>query len=233
MRLIRDFMIGLMTSVWFVLALVPAVSAHDPGTWFDLIGWDNHHDIDYKIDDSIPGSNGSNFEDRIHDGADHWNAVTGVDGFTFDDNGNDSTGWVDACNWEDLGPVDIRVFYRDLTNGIPGQTQRCERYDFGLDVYYITAARVAFNSDETWYKGTGNVPANEVSVEEVALHEFGHATGTFRGGAYGGHWPPEPSFACAVGGAEADWTMCPVVTPGESYLLPLEPHDIDTFQNAY
>jgi len=27
--------------------------------------------------------------------------------------------------------------------------------------------------------------------------------------------------------------MCPVTTPGEDYLIPLEPHDIDTFQSFY
>jgi hypothetical protein len=34
-------------------------------------------------------------------------------------------------------------------------------------------------------------------------------------------------------GAEADWTMCPGNVAGNSYLLPLEPHDIDTFQDWY
>jgi hypothetical protein len=36
-----------------VLAPPPAALAHDPFVWFDPIGWDNHQDINYKIDDSI------------------------------------------------------------------------------------------------------------------------------------------------------------------------------------
>ncbi len=234
MRRRDDFVLGMLLGASLLVPWSNAVSAHNPGTYFSpLVFWDNHQDIDYKIDDSIPGTNGSAFEDRISDGAGAWNAVTGVNGFTFDDMGNSSTNWADPCTWENSAAVDIRVFYRDLA--VPGVSLLCVRYDSQIGAYYSTAGRMGFNDDNsvTWYTGTGNVPAGEVSVEEVALHELGHLTGTFYNGAYEGHWQPEPSFACALGGAESDFTMCPLVTPGKSYLLPLDAHDIDTFQNAY
>ena len=85
----------------------------------------------------------------------------------------------------------------------------------------------------TWYTGTGNVPSGEAPAQETALHEFGHATGVFRGGGYGGHWPAAPSTQCAAGGEESDWTLCPAGSLGKKYRVPLEPHDIDTFQDFY
>ncbi len=196
--------------------------------------WDNHQDIDYKIDASIPGSNGSAFETRIHNGADEWNAVTGVNGFTFDDDGNGDVGFTGPCSWEDTAAVDIWVFYEPISqSGAAGLTLRCEVYDLGLDVFIVEAARIQFDPEFTWYTGTGNVPAGEVWVQELALHEFGHATGTFRGGNYDGHWESPPSNKCAFGGSEADWTMCPAAYAGKSYWQPLDEHDIDTFQSWY
>jgi len=227
---VGDVLRGFLLGALIVLVLPSPSQAHDPYVWFDPLAWDNYTDVNYQIDDSIPGDNGSNFETRIHDGVADWNAVTGVGGFTFDDVGNGNKSWGDPCNWQDAA-TDIWVFYHDITS--VGQTKWCEVWHNQQQYWDIQSARVAFDTDPTWYRGTGNVPSGEISVWEASTHEFGHATGTFRGGNYGGHWPPEPSTQCALGGAESDWTMCPVTTPGEDYLIPLEPHDIDTFQSFY
>jgi hypothetical protein len=70
MRIVpRDTVVGFLLGIFLVvLAPPPAALAHDPFVWFDPIGWDNHQDINYKIDDSIPGDNGSNFEKRSRRG---------------------------------------------------------------------------------------------------------------------------------------------------------------------
>jgi hypothetical protein len=103
----------------------------------------------------------------------------------------------------------------------------------------IHSARIAFdNNSVTWYTGTGDPPAGEAPAEETATHEFGHSSGTYLGGnpdlgSSGGHWPAAPSSQCTLGGDESDWTMCPAGTLGHAYRIPLEAHDIDTFQGFY
>ena len=203
--------------------------AHDAQQWFNPIAWDTL-DVDYRIDDSVSGSGGSMFEDRLHDGAGEWNAISGVGGFDFDDTGNGNRSWAQPCNWED-DATDIWVFQHDI--GSTGQMLQCQIYRPGQDITLIESARVVLDTDGPWYKGTGNVPDGEVSVWEISAHEFGHATGTYISGPNGGHWPGPPSNQCSIGGAEADWTMCPSGFAGFAYLIPLEPHDIDTFQDFY
>jgi hypothetical protein len=61
----------------------------------------NFVDVDYKIEDSIPGANGSAFENRVHDAAAKWNAICCVAGFLYVDAGNDGHAWGNACGWED------------------------------------------------------------------------------------------------------------------------------------
>ena len=103
----------------------------------------------------------------------------------------------------------------------------------------LHSARITFDSTpDEWYAGTDEPPAGQYAVADSATHELGHATGTYWGGNptegnYGGHWIDAPSAMCAVNGAESDWTMCGYQAPGHTYLVPLETHDIDTFQDFY
>lgn len=220
--------------LWIVLLTAPLAQAHDPFVWFEPLGWDDHTDIDYRIDDSIPGDPGSNFEDRIHDGVAEWNAVTGVGGFTYVDAGNGNESWGDPCNWKN-DAVDVWVFFHDIASS--GLTSWCPVYHRQRDYTDIHAARAAFDSalasNLAWYRGTGDVPSGEVSVWEVSAHEFGHVTGVYLGGNNDAHWPAPPSNQCASGGAQSDYTMCPTNYAGEDYQIPLDAHDIDTFQNFY
>ena len=167
-----------------------SASAHDAHQWFDPLAWDTL-DVDYRIDDSIPGSGGSMFEDRIHDGASEWNVVGGVGGFDFDDSGNGNRSYAQPCNWED-DAIDIWVFQQDI--GSTAQMLQCEIYRPGQDITVIESARVVFDTDGPWYKGTGNVTAGQISVWGTAAHEFGHATGTFIDGPNGSHWPGAPGI---------------------------------------
>jgi len=230
-----EVLLGFLVSL-FLLLPIPA-QAHDASDWFDPLAWDNYQDIDYKIDESIPGDNGSEFEERIHDGKAEWNAVTGVDNFRYDNNGNGNENWQHPCNWMDTASVDIWIFYHDIPS--VGEHLACAHFHQSQGFTDIHSARIAFDTDSvTWYKGTGNPPSGEAAVHETALHEFGHGTGVYRGGnpdkdTSGGHWPAAPSNQCAFGGSESDWTMCPAGTLGHKYRVPLEPHDIDTFQDFY
>ena len=232
------FFHGLILGMYVVLVAASPAHSHMWQDWFDSIGWDDKTDIDYRIDDSIPGANGSNFEMRIHDGAAAWNAITGTGGFTYVDSGNGNISFQLPCNWEDDAAVDVWVFFEAISD--PALTTRCEVFHQQQQFTDVQAARVTFDStpsDFTWYKGTGNVPAGEGSVRDASTHELGHASGVYRGGttmgSSGGHWPGQPSNQCALGGAESDWTMCPIGYLGEDFLFPLDAHDIDTFQDYY
>jgi hypothetical protein len=232
--LVRGFLLG----IWLVLMVPGSATAHDATDWFNPIRWDNHHDVNYKIDDSIPGGGGSQFEDRIHDAVSDWNAITGVDSFHFDDVGNANNNNSNPCDWED-NAVDVWVYFHDITP--PAQTTWCFVYHSGADFTDLQSAKVQFDSNlpsgQAWYKGTGSTPSGEIWVKEAALHEFGHVTGTYVGGSSngnsGGHWIAPPSAQCASNGDESDFTMCPFTTLGHAYLEPLDTHDIHTFQDFY
>jgi hypothetical protein len=236
MRIVpRDTVVGFLLGIFLVvLAPPPAALAHDPFVWFDPIGWDNHQDINYKIDDSIPGDDGSNFEMRIHDATAEWNVITGAGGFHYDDIGNGNHSWQPPCNWQN-DTTDLWFFSHDI--GFPGAvTNNCEIYHPQQQYTDVQASRVAFDNGGhiNWYVGTGNVPANQAWVQEAALHEEGHVTGVYRGATNAAsHWPAAPSNMCAEGGAESDFTMCPMAYLGVAFQEPLDAHDIDTFQNFY
>jgi hypothetical protein len=234
----QGFVLGLALASVALFPLVPLpANAHNSGYWFNPVTWDVIGDIDVRIDDSIPGAAESNFEDRIHDGRKRWNGQCCIGSFIFIDAGNGSRAYGPPCDWAET-TVDVWVFYASI-GAAGGLASECVIYHPQQDQNYIHSGRLIFDSTGvTWHTGDSDPPAGELWVEEVATHEFGHLTGTFIGGNpaegnTGGHWVPEPSPMCAAGGAESDWTMCPLGTLGHSYLVPLETHDIDTFQDLY
>jgi hypothetical protein len=240
MEIVHGFLLAVL-----IVASTPTIAqAHSATYWFDPLGWDIH-DADYRIDDSIPGANGSEFENRVHDGADRWNSLCCVGTFVFDDTGNGSETWTDGpCAWQ-ADATDMWVFYNNMFPAtMVGEMFRCEVFDQQQEVTRIKSARLTFDTlvgtGSSWHTADTEPGANEVWVEEIALHELGHGTGTYRGGnptegSEGGHWPapPEGGPECSASGDEADRTMCPFTDPGHTYRVPLEPHDIDTFQDWY
>lgn len=228
---------GFVLAVLLMVGLPSPALAHDATYWFNPLRWDNL-DVDYKIDASIPGTGGSSFEDRIHDAKASWNSQCCVGAFAFDDIGNGDQGWIGPCSWS-TDATDVWVFHHGGIGGATGETVRCEVLDQQQQVTTIRSARLTFGAvaPYAWYTGTGEPVFTQYSVEEAGLHELGHVTGTFRGGNvnegnFAGHWL-YPSGVCAQFGAEADRTMCPGQEDGATNLLPLEPHDIDTFQDWY
>jgi hypothetical protein len=161
-----------------------------------------------------------------------------IGSIAFVDAGNGNHAWGPSCDWE-AATTDISIFYHDIAGtGTGGTEMACVIFHPQQGISFIHSDRIAFGVDPTWYTGTEDPPNGELSVSWVAAHELGHATGVFRGGnasegSSGGHWVPEPSPMCASGGAESDWTMCPLVTLGEKWGIPLNTHDIDTFQDYY
>jgi hypothetical protein len=235
-----DVVIGFVLAVLLLVAVPTDAFAHNATYWFDPLRWDSVN-VDYKIDDSIPGANGSDFENRIHDAVGRWNSQCCIGFFVYDDVGNGQQTWADgACSWS-TDPTDLWAFYNNLPEGLTGSLQRCEVVDQQQQVTTIRSARLTFDTlvgtGLSWHTADSEPGTNELWVEETGLHELGHGTGTFRGGnpsegSDGGHWPAD-SVMCSANGDEADWTMCRFADPGHSYRVPLEPHDIDTFQDWY
>lgn len=236
---LRDFIVGLLLGLTLLGATRPApVLAHDSQTWFNPLTWDTPGDIDYRIDDEVPGGDGSPFEDRIHDARHRWNGQCCIGSFLYIDSGNGTHAYGPPCNWEDEG-VDIWIFYRNVTPDTFAQLCVVNHPQQGFSD--VQAARIVFDAGPpgyTWHTNDTNPGPGEVWVEESATHEFGHVTGVYVGGnpdlgSNLGHWPAAPSNQCAFGGNESDWTMCGLQYIGRAYGVPLEPHDIDTFQDFY
>jgi hypothetical protein len=232
----RGFILGVALLAVTVSAL--PVAAHNSTVYFNPITWDDISSIGFRIDASIPGDPGSNFEDRIHDARGRWNTSCCIGSFQFTDTGNgDISSTNQPCSWkEDV--VDIWVFYTP-TGGPIAAVIRCEVLHQQQDFTDIHSALVDFDADETWYaQDNQDVPAGAFSVEDIATHELGHLSGVYRQGnaslgTAGGHWE-YPSAMCDFFGEESDWTMCGGgAVRGEAFAIPLETHDIDTFQDFY
>lgn len=89
----------------------------------------------------------------------------------------------------------------------------------------VNRFKLRLDSDENWYKGTGNPPNHEVDVWGIAAHEFAHATG------WSGHFD-EASGLCPLNVERH--TVCPGFDAyGTQFLRPLEEHDKHTFNDAY
>jgi hypothetical protein len=181
------------------VAILPSPAlAHNSGYWFDPVSWDSPGDIDYKIDDSIPGPDGSAFEDRIQSSIGRWKNQSCIGSIAFVDAGNGNHAWGPSCDWE-AATTDISIFYHDIAGtGTGGTEMACVIFHPQQGISFIHSDRIAFGVDPTWYTGTEDPPNGELSVSWVAAHELGHATGVFRGGNAsegnsGGHWVPEPS----------------------------------------
>ncbi len=158
-----------------------------------------------RIDESIPGDPESNFEDRIHDGRIRWNSLSGIGSFSLPDNGNGNRAYAHPCDWAETA-VDIWVFQHEISP--VGLATECVIYNSPQNQEYIHSGRLVFDSSVNWHAGDSEPGAGEIWVEETATHEFGHLTGTYIGGnpslgTAGGHWVPEPSTMCALGGAES------------------------------
>jgi len=126
-------------------------------------------------------------------------------------------------NCESVSLSDVgAVHYKDIDGGggTLGVTSTC-----ALQSAPNTLRTFKMNLDdsENWYTGTGSPPGNQIDVQSVATHEFGHAAGAQ-------HFPNNNQVCPNNSTME---TMCPFYTAGTGWLASLESHDEHTFSNAY
>lgn len=87
--------------------------------------------------------------------------------------------------------------------------------------YHFT---ITYDESEPWHFGAPPIPADRFDLLGILAHEFGHATG------WGRHFAEDTGTECIN---EQRHTMCSTVSPGTADPRTLEPHDIDTWQDAY
>ncbi len=83
---------------------------------------------------------------------------------------------------------------------------------------------VTYDAEEPWHLGAPPVPGSLFDLQGILTHEFGHTVGWFR------HFEENTGTECL---AALRHTMCSTVAPGTADPRDLEPHDVDTWQDAY
>lgn len=119
----------------------------------------------------------------------------------------------DACQT----PVGVWYLQRNLS-GPYAVAQRCYSGDD------ITKASVSFNTNHTWYSGTGTPPSGQSDLWGIATHELGHTTG-FSEHLTGNDLCPSNS---------GKHTMCPTWSKSQvPWARTLETHDKHSIAGAY
>jgi matrixin len=110
-----------------------------------------------------------------------------------------------------VGRVDDRV------GGTIATTSRCTSGG------RIVSFKIVFDTNESWYTGSGTPSGSQHDAQSVMTHELGHVAG-FRGHYSGSTDCPNNS---------ARQTMCSTVSKGTTYWRTLGAHDKSTFEDAY
>lgn len=190
-------------------ALTSHVRAHPAGQFYPK-EWDMNA-IHYYFAGSVPTGNP---RDRIHDGAQEWNALPPLLHFY-----KEGTHEPDPFHNCPQTPNVIR-----MSGGLPpyvyAETVKCSSV-------YINSFQMRFNDDVDWWFQTDAPPAGQVDIWGISAHEFGHA-----GGFRGDHFNEADPDTCEPGVPRH--TMCAgTLYQGEVWQRTLELHDRETFDNAY
>jgi hypothetical protein len=220
----RDRLVPAILGAALALCLAPMLlpslaSAHIPSD-FNAVQWaSSPSNIEWYYDDSVPGPFGSNYKDRLFDGAQKWNDLCCAGGFDYVREGEVS-GDYGTCYTN----VDLVTFHGSVSGSAVAETGACPSSG---DFSYV-AIRFDSNAPDPWYKGAdpSGQGGDELDLQSFATHEFGHATGTWNENQHFG------SGECP-GTASGDETMCPGLDSGHHYWRTLEWHDEHTFQSNY
>lgn len=179
---------------------------------------------------------GQSYRDRATDAATTWTNIGRNMRYSFNstikaDFDPASSCSTNAVHWGEADAAVPTVF---------GTTWRCTQGS------QMVSMNIVVDDDQTWYTGTGSTPAGSVDLQQVLTHEFGHGTG-FYGPCCSpdvGHFDSEEEGVCAVTIApgvkdyytKVRHTMCPGGAGsgvGSDRGRTPEPHEIETFHNAY
>lgn len=209
----------LLALVFMVPAtLLMPISNASSHTWttYYYHKWLANSDPKYWFNDSLPDS--ADFRQRVRDASNSWNAQGGTGAPDFLSQTVTSLG-------RDCSVGRNMIEFANLAAGVAADTPSCW-YTTGLANYYGFSIR--FNSDMTWYTGTGTPPAGQIDLQSIATHEFGHATG------FGSDYAPDhfPVSECPTSSTTL-YTMCPSYPTATIRWRTLEVHDIHTLEGAY
>jgi hypothetical protein len=92
----------------------------------------------------------------------------------------------------------------------------------------LAGFNMVFDSKQpSWYRRTGNAPAQSTDLWSVASHEFGHAAG------WGAHYGDDENKEICRADNMARHTMCSIYYEGQTRTRTLQRHDKHTFRNVY
>ena len=154
--------------------------------------------------------------DVLYRADDEWDAVSDstfefIDS-SYQNNNIHYTG--DACGV----PLGVWYLQRSYGNSYYAATGWC--YD---GTQHITRSTVTFNTDKTWYTGTGTPSNGQADLWGIATHELGHATG-FKKHLTGSYCPDNATRHTMCGYWDWDQTY---------WARTLEQHDEHSIAEAY
>lgn len=211
-----------------VAAPMSAAAHSDYSTWYRTKWKSDHHtglNITWRFAPTFPSDSAK--RDRVREGAGAWNAE-GQD-MKFEWLGSSSDAQPFSCS--DFSALSYNGISWDSLDGSGGTWARAKVCWHTTSETYHTSHQflIRFDSDDTWYDGTGTPGSNQVDLKSLATHEFGHATGGWLDESSGGHWSSSSSLCTD----SPRHTMCPSINKGENFMRGLELHDSHTFTGLY
>jgi hypothetical protein len=228
-----------LTVTCAALLLPTAVAAHPWADWHIhrwtttvIGGIQTDRNVDWRFVDNVPSGDGTRA--RIRDAAARWSNVGTSLSFNFGSNEAAGLGWGtcpnsyqdDRVGWTNIGSS-------GFSHSEPlGQAQNCH---FSSNTNAAWSFKIRFNKDAPWYTGTGTPPSDRYDLWSLAMHEFGHVTGRYKGGDGNGHFRESSDYCPGPKSSSFSWrhTMCPSIYIGKTNQRTLETHDKDVLQNAY
>ena len=214
---IAQLLVVLLAGLIAATALPSAAGAHTAGSYFVRGHWPANQSIGYGVNTGFPGGE---YRSRLLDGKNQWNNAANT--------GEPNIYWslADDISYGTAGsPCGVpgyntaAIFWNDLdylSSGTLGATRLCGSTSV---IFNFT---IEFDSDRSWYTGTGDSPDNRPDFWSIASHEFGHAVG---------FWNHLPAGECPNNSTK--FTMCPTYDMGTERQRTLTAHDIHTFDAAY
>lgn len=212
---VRHIVIAMVVSA-AVIAPGPA-GAHGPGTYFPptFVGDSSWPFGSMNMWFTTTFPNSQTWRDRIQEAHANWPQSTGRPPVYF---GMAGTNW----SFQNCQPDNVNgVHYWPLND----PTRAANTYSCTSFGYWST--QIVINSQRDWNVSNSAPGANQVDLESVATHEFGHAYGW-----HGPHWDQAPGSP-SCGDVLTRETMCSATFVGQLRTRTPEIHDVHTMDAAF
>ena len=244
---VRPHLLMLLTSYLIVTVFVAIPASSHTGLFQAKWGSNRLSDgIKWRFASDFPTGDA---RERMKDGASRWNTLyethTGAATFfNFEQNQTayqafpfgscPTSGGPYAGDSSVPGGTEKDAMHWGVIDGAAvGQTLVCTfAMAGGTDSNSFHSFQIKMDSSYSWYTGAAAPGQNDKDMLQVAVHEFGHATGRIVGGYdQNGHFDPSGSLCVAT--EAGHHTMCASTIVNREWDRSLNTHDKDAFENAY